>query len=390
MKETLNSLIIKKILPPPPKPRFQVKLKEPKKENFQTLNEAIPRRLKPSVIFFVALLAIAIFFHFFPIFKVKKPLKKDFKNAVLLESLEDGSSKASGAHQAKIVSINAIPSSVNSPKLGNFFKIMDARALSVSLNEIGDREGGFSLENDGDYALSDYVVKEKDSLWSVANEKNVDADSIVSLNRINANAPLKVGQILKISSHDGIFIQTKPFDSLESLSQRYRVNKKIIQNDNPKLNENYLESGQTLFLRGAHYSSKERNALYGRFFSMPLSKPLVVSSYGLHGEFFQSGVNLASFEPSKIRASTSGKVQFAGKSKEWGNLVIIQSKNNYVVYYSNLKSVSARNGEILQQGDVLGEIAAYDKTSEEGAYLHFEVRQNGKILNPNRFLSLDP
>lgn len=79
----------------------------------------------------------------------------------------------------------------------------------------------------------------------------------------------------------------------------------------------------------------------------------------------------------------SGTVTYAGVGGGYGNLVIIKSGNTEY-YFAHLARIMVRPGPY--NGQVIGEIG--NTGSGSGIHLHYEVRPNGKPINPKPYLNL--
>lgn len=80
----------------------------------------------------------------------------------------------------------------------------------------------------------------------------------------------------------------------------------------------------------------------------------------------------------------SGTVVFAGwGGSGYGNLVIIKSGNTEY-YFAHLARISTRKGPY--NGEVIGEIGTTGRST--GIHLHYEVRPNGRPINPRPYLNL--
>jgi murein DD-endopeptidase MepM/ murein hydrolase activator NlpD len=67
-----------------------------------------------------------------------------------------------------------------------------------------------------------------------------------------------------------------------------------------------------------------------------------------------------------------------------GNCVIINHKNGYKTLYGHLKSISVREGQIVEKGDKVGVMGNTGHST--GTHLHFEIQRNGVAQNPLKYL----
>ncbi len=85
-----------------------------------------------------------------------------------------------------------------------------------------------------------------------------------------------------------------------------------------------------------------------------------------------------------IRAAASGQVVYAGSGLiGYGQLIIIKHNDTYLSAYGYNASLLVKEGEKINQGQ---RIATMGEGPERKARLHFEVRKNGKPVNPQQVL----
>lgn len=83
-----------------------------------------------------------------------------------------------------------------------------------------------------------------------------------------------------------------------------------------------------------------------------------------------------------VQAIGAGRVVFAGRKGEDGNLVKIQHANGYVTYYMHLSRILVHNGEHVAQGDRIGLVGMTGLAT--GPHLDFRIELHGSFLNFER------
>lgn len=103
---------------------------------------------------------------------------------------------------------------------------------------------------------------------------------------------------------------------------------------------------------------------------------------------FHSGVDIGGQYRGTIRASNSGKVIYTGWYGGYGKVVIIDhgSVNGKptTTLYAHLDSISVSNGAYVSKGQMVGREGTTGYST--GPHLHFEVRVNGKPVNPLNYI----
>jgi murein DD-endopeptidase MepM/ murein hydrolase activator NlpD len=94
------------------------------------------------------------------------------------------------------------------------------------------------------------------------------------------------------------------------------------------------------------------------------------------------GTDYGAPEGTPVQAIGAGRVVFAGRKGEDGNLVKIQHSNGYVTYYMHLSRILVHVGEHAAQGDRIGLVGMTGLAT--GPHLDFRIERNGQFLNFER------
>ena len=96
------------------------------------------------------------------------------------------------------------------------------------------------------------------------------------------------------------------------------------------------------------------------------------------------GIDIAGKMGEPIQAAADGKVVYAGNSlRGYGNLVIVKHDNTYLTAYAHNRTLLVKEGENVRKGQRIAEMGDSDANMVK---LHFEVRMNGKPVNPMQYL----
>lgn len=80
-----------------------------------------------------------------------------------------------------------------------------------------------------------------------------------------------------------------------------------------------------------------------------------------------------------------GVIEFSGVMGGYGNTVVIKHANGVETLYAHLSQLKARAGQKVQPGDIVGLIGSTGNST--GPHLHFEVSQNGNLIDPMEILN---
>jgi lipoprotein NlpD len=96
------------------------------------------------------------------------------------------------------------------------------------------------------------------------------------------------------------------------------------------------------------------------------------------------GIDIAGKPGQQVMAAGAGKVMYAGSGiRGYGNLVIVKHSNSLLSAYAHNRSIVVKEGQTVSKGQVIAEMGDSDADSVK---LHFEIRQQGKPVDPSRFL----
>jgi len=85
------------------------------------------------------------------------------------------------------------------------------------------------------------------------------------------------------------------------------------------------------------------------------------------------GIDIKAEPAAPVQAVASGRVAYADQFMGYGNLVIVDHGAGFYTLYANLTEMSAQVGS---------EVTAGTRVGTAGDYLHFEIRKDGKPVNP--------
>ena len=155
----------------------------------------------------------------------------------------------------------------------------------------------------------------------------------------------------------------------------------------------------------SNVSDNEKYSLYDEYLTRllnsvaftPMGYPrlsAITSGFGYRANPFDSesaelhpGVDLKGATGDPVHVTADGKVVFTGRKSGYGNCIIVQHKNDFQTLYGHLSHINVDDGQQVKTGDIIGKVGSTGRTT--GPHLHYEVRKNGKPINPVKFLTLN-
>lgn len=122
-----------------------------------------------------------------------------------------------------------------------------------------------------------------------------------------------------------------------------------------------------------------------RGWPVPYDEAIITSVFGApRGSSGHQGLDLSVAAGIPVRSTANGRVSFAGRSGDFGRLVVIEHGDGYQTRYAHLKSIEVTKGRKVTRGDVIGRVGKSGNAT--GYHLHYEVRRDGRPVDPRPYL----
>jgi len=111
----------------------------------------------------------------------------------------------------------------------------------------------------------------------------------------------------------------------------------------------------------------------------------VTGAFGRRGKSdHHEGIDIDGHTGDPIHAAASGIVAFAGTHGDYGRTVVIDHGDGWRTIYAHASELKVEEGEPVRVGDTIAEVGR--SGNARGSHLHFEVRHDGRALNPVPYL----
>ncbi len=127
--------------------------------------------------------------------------------------------------------------------------------------------------------------------------------------------------------------------------------------------------------------------------TLPVQQGFYSSNYGYRIDpitgrsTFHTGVDIIAAPGTQVMAAAGGVVSAVEFHADYGNIVDIDHDNGLTSRYAHLLKSSVKVGDVVLKGQLIAQVGNTGRTT--GPHLHFEVREKGVPLNPNKFFALD-
>ncbi len=100
------------------------------------------------------------------------------------------------------------------------------------------------------------------------------------------------------------------------------------------------------------------------------------------------GLDISADKGRSVYATAQGRVKTAAYQGDYGNLVVIDHGFGLETRYGHLSGFKVKVGQTVARGDLIGLVGSTGRST--GSHLHYEVRANGRLLNPLQLLLQNP
>lgn len=231
-----------------------------------------------------------------------------------------------------------------------------------------------------------YTVQSGDSLWVIANQFELDLDTLRWSNPELERNPdiLSVGAELRILPVQGVYHLTQPGDTIESIADQYGVAPADIVDYPPNAlfppyDLDKIEGVIVPFGRKNIDQTPPAPSL-----DYPLAWPLVGSLSGTFSDAHPA-IDIGAPFGSTVYAAEAGIITFADQAQDGlGYGVIIDHGEGRQTWYSHLRAVKVASGTTAGRGDPIGEVGSTGHLI--GPHVHFELHLNGQPVDPGLYL----
>ncbi|MBM3469949.1 MAG: LysM peptidoglycan-binding domain-containing protein [Armatimonadetes bacterium] len=266
-----------------------------------------------------------------------------------------------------------------------------------------------------------YTVQAGDTLWTIAQRYAVTVETLAGANRIALTAILPLGKSLEIpsasapapASQTATRTPARPErsavhvvrsgETLWEIAGRYGARVEDLMAMNDLGDSDWIRPGQRIVVsagalprhRQVELRSRTRPGTSepvmadvsvlrsGGAFIWP-ARGTLTSRFGWRYRRHHEGIDLASPRGTPIYAARDGVVEFSGWKGGYGRVVFLAHGGGVVTVYGHASKLHVQPGQPVKKGQLIARVGCTGRCT--GSHLHFEVRVNGRAVNPLSYL----
>ena len=238
----------------------------------------------------------------------------------------------------------------------------------------GARQGTIEYPGSGagPGAAAVYVVKDRDTVDSIAQRYGVSTQTIVDRNRLQPPYQLRSGQTLEIPGARVIISEEPSATGAAPAAGSAPIQRESLA----------PVAGQPTSLTPPSGGEQVTVAATPppRRFEWPL-RGRVVANYGpTAGGAKNDGIDIHADKGAAVKAADAGTVVYAGnEGRGMGNLVLVSHSGGYITAYGYNDSLLVKKGDPIKKGQTIAKAGASGGGEPR---LHFEVRRGNRTLDP--------
>ena len=257
-----------------------------------------------------------------------------------------------------------------------------------------------------------YVVKKGDTLYRIALDHGADYKELAAWNYLENPNRIEVGQQLRVTPPDtggavarpvvtGAPVETRSLGAAETSS----ANTESLKKEPRGGKQPWSEAAWAQAQKGDPPAAKpaEKQAETARPAEKPPEKPPAAAPVAASGdeatewvwpaagkvtapfvEGGNKGVDIAAKAGDPVLAAAGGKVTYSGSAiRGYGNLLIVRHGDLYSSVYAHNSRILVKEGQTVARGQKIAEVGNTDTDTPK---LHFEIRRQGKPVDPLKLL----
>jgi lipoprotein NlpD len=253
-----------------------------------------------------------------------------------------------------------------------------------------------------------HTVRVGDTLYSIAREYGMDFRELIALNDIENPDQIAVGRVLRLrpgaSAAPGAVVTApvssevvvvRPIDDAPAVGKRPESGNTVNLKREPKAGKEPYSDQALAMAQSDGQPTKPKTdanpvppatkpAAAAGTAGVPWIWPANGKIVGTFSENGNKGVDIAGKAGDPVIAAGDGKVSYIGTGlRGYGKLVIIKHSEPFLSAYAHNRNILVKEGQSVSKGQKIAEMG---NTDADQVKLHFELRRQGKPVDPLKYL----
>lgn len=255
----------------------------------------------------------------------------------------------------------------------------------------------------GDRKPFEYEVQGGDTLSNIAQRYNLKLNTILWANGLSAKSIIRPGQKITLLPVDGVLYTVKKGDTVSRIAALHESDAQKIIEYNDIADPTKIHAGDAIIIpdgqplpEAVKPKPKQSNDVAGDN-NQPAPSPEAstpgkllwpTTTKNLTQKYSAKhrGLDIANGGQPPIYASHGGTVEFAGKSGDWGNTILIRGDDGLVTRYSHNAENYVKTGDRVEAGDTIAKVGNSGQVrGKTGLHLDFRIYKSGVAVNPMNY-----
>lgn len=261
-----------------------------------------------------------------------------------------------------------------------------------------------------------YTVKKGDTLYSIALDHGQDYKDIAAWNNLDNPGLIKIGQALRVAPQDA---SSAPVAIVKPITSSAPIEIKPITSDkapsnaagNPDSLKREPKGGTIAYSEAAWTAAQQGGSGDKPVAAEPAPSPVPATApkelaapekstvagndvewqWPANGKLLapfveggSKGMDIAGKTGDPVLAAAGGVVSYAGSGlRGYGSLVVLRHNATWLSVYAHNSKILVKEKQTVTRGQKIAEMGSTDADSPR---LHFEIRQQGKPVDPQKIL----
>jgi lipoprotein NlpD len=206
--------------------------------------------------------------------------------------------------------------------------------------------------------------------------------TLLSLNQIAPSDKFNLFSIA-LSQPLDFYYKVKQGDTILTIALNNNLSPKDLLLWNCLSPQDQLNVGMAISLKptGINCELRKESVVSDLVFTLPLDGKIL----GTFNEGGNKGISIGGYEGQAIKAAADGLVVYSGNTLAgYGNLIILKHNDIFLPAYAHNRRLLVVEGDRVSSGQKIAELGSYQNSDPK---LHFEIRMNGKPVDPLPYLN---